>query len=67
MSRRTGLEQNCTGIITGASSGIGKAMALELASKYKARLVISARSLQDLQRTQEEVVNLGGRAEIVCW
>jgi short-subunit dehydrogenase len=66
MSKRSGLEQNCAGIITGASSGIGKAMSLELARKYKASLIICARSADDLRKTKDEVEKLGGRAEIIC-
>jgi NAD(P)-dependent dehydrogenase (short-subunit alcohol dehydrogenase family) len=57
MSKRSGLEQNCAGIITGASSGIGKAMSLELARKYKASLIICARSADDLRKTKDEVEN----------
>jgi short-subunit dehydrogenase len=41
-------------------------MALELARKYKASLIICARSAADLQKTKGEVEKLGGRAEIVC-
>jgi len=66
MSKQHGIAQNCTGIITGASSGIGKAMAVELARKYKAKLVISARSADDLRKTKDEVEKLGGQAEIIC-
>jgi short-subunit dehydrogenase len=66
MAKRRGLESNCIGIITGASSGIGKAMALDLASQRKARLVICARSADDLEATKRAVEERGGRAEIIC-
>ena len=66
MAGRRGLEQNCTGIITGASSGIGKAMAVAMARKYKSRLVIGARSMDDLERTKVEVEKAGGQAAIIC-
>ena len=65
MAKRRGLEANCTGIITGASSGIGKAMALDLASLHKARLIICARSYDDLEKTKRAVEERGGQAEII--
>jgi short-subunit dehydrogenase len=62
MSNKMGISHACAGIITGASSGIGKALALELARKYKAKLVITARTESDLERTKEEVEKRGGEA-----
>lgn len=48
-------------IITGASSGIGEATAMELASKG-AKLVLAARREDRLQKLQEEVEKIGGKA-----
>src|SRR5271154_6248658 len=66
MSTKMGISHACTGIITGASSGIGKSLALELARKYKAKLVITARTESDLERTREEVEKRGGEAITIC-
>jgi 3-oxoacyl-[acyl-carrier protein] reductase len=51
-------------IITGASSGVGKATALALARRG-ARLVLGARSSQELQAVAIEVSERGGEAEPV--
>ncbi|WP_047152980.1 SDR family oxidoreductase [Aneurinibacillus tyrosinisolvens] len=48
-------------IITGASSGIGKATAKELASKGT-KLVLAARREDRLKKLQEEIRNNGGQA-----
>jgi len=48
-------------IITGASSGIGEAIAKELASKG-AKVVLAARREDRLQKLQEEVEQIGGKA-----
>lgn len=48
-------------IITGASSGIGEATAVELASKG-AKLVLAARREERLKKLQEEIQNSGGQA-----
>ncbi len=53
-------------IITGASTGIGKALALEMAKRYKAKLAINARGNDDLQKVAEEIRKLGGDAVTVC-
>lgn len=66
MVKRRGLEASCAGIITGASSGIGKALALDLAKKRQARLVICARSADDLEATKRAIEERGGKAEIIC-
>jgi short-subunit dehydrogenase len=52
-------------IITGASSGIGKALALKLASDYQAKLILSARSEGALKETKQLVEQAGGKAHIV--
>lgn len=51
-------------IITGASSGIGRAIALRLASEG-ARLVLAARRLQPLAELASECRSAGGEAEIL--
>src|SRR5271170_5479791 len=66
MSRNTGLKQGLTGIITGASSGIGRALAVLLAERYQARLVLNARNVQLLEETAQLVVKAGGAAVAVA-
>ena len=48
-------------VITGASSGVGRAMAIELAG-HGARLVVAARREEALQEVAEECKSLGGDA-----
>jgi dehydrogenase/reductase SDR family member 7B len=50
--------------ITGASSGIGKALALQLA-KGTNTLVLSARNVAALERVKEECINLGSKAIVI--
>lgn len=50
-------------IITGASSGIGKATAKKLASQG-AKLVLAARREDRLKTLQEEIQNDGGQARM---
>lgn len=51
-------------IITGASSGIGKATAIQFAKKG-ASLVIAARSLDKLEQTKQEIEDLGAAVIMV--
>jgi short-subunit dehydrogenase len=51
-------------IVTGASSGIGKALALQLA-KDGARLALAARNAERLQELAVECRALGGKAEVI--
>lgn len=60
------IKDGTTAIITGASTGIGKALALEMARRYKAKIAINARSESDLQLVASEIEKLGGHAVIVC-
>jgi len=60
------LKQNFAGIITGASSGIGKALAILLAEKYKANLILNARTESSLQETSILVNRAGGKAILVA-
>jgi short-subunit dehydrogenase len=53
-------------LITGASSGIGKALAMEIASlKRAARLVIASRNLPVLEQLRTELL-AAGAAEVAC-
>jgi NADP-dependent 3-hydroxy acid dehydrogenase YdfG len=52
-------------LITGASKGIGKAIALSLSS-MNVNLGLVARSQKELQQVQQEVIANGSRAEIFC-
>lgn len=61
-----GLKHGAVAIITGASSGIGKDLAIQLAKKYKARLVINARSDDALNETASEIKRVGGEVVTVC-
>lgn len=56
--------QNKTILITGASSGIGKAMALR-AAKDGATVILAARSADKLQEVAQEVKALGGTPVVV--
>ncbi len=58
------MEKKFAAIITGASSGIGKALALRLATNHQARIVINARSKEALEETSRLIQHVGGEA--VC-
>lgn len=62
MTRRSILKPQLAGIITGASTGIGRALAVELAKRFSARLVLNARNQQLLIETAELVKASGGQA-----
>ena len=53
--------QNSTAIVTGASKGLGRAIALDL-SKRGANVVCVARGRADLERVVGEIADVGGRA-----
>ena len=57
--------QNARAIVTGASSGIGRALALELAHGG-AKLVVTARREDRLRQLAEEITGNGPRVEIVA-
>jgi NAD(P)-dependent dehydrogenase (short-subunit alcohol dehydrogenase family) len=56
--------QGKTAVITGASSGLGRATAIELARRG-AHVVVSARRLDELQRTAKLCAEAGGTATCV--
>ncbi len=62
MAKHKKLKENSTGIVTGASSGIGSAIAISLAKKYKAKLILNARNEASLQKTAKLVEEAGGTA-----
>jgi len=51
-------------IVTGASRGIGRAISVALGQE-SATVVLAARSIQDLQKTAEQVTKAGGQARII--
>jgi short-subunit dehydrogenase len=53
-------------IITGASTGIGRDMAIKLARKYKIKLVLNARSADGLADTAKQAEALGAEVVTVC-
>ncbi|HEY9677369.1 MAG TPA: SDR family oxidoreductase [Drouetiella sp.] len=63
MPRRK-LKTGFAGVITGASTGIGKALAVMLADQLKARLIINARTAEALEETKFLVEKAGGKAII---
>lgn len=58
------MDQKRTAIITGASSGIGRAAAVSLASEGYL-VVLAARRLDRLQSTADQILNAGGEALVV--
>jgi short-subunit dehydrogenase len=65
MTKAEPMKKGLTAIITGASSGIGRALAILLAKKYQAKLVLTARTLSALEDTKREVQQHGGEATLV--
>jgi len=56
--------ENKVGAVTGASSGIGRAIALDMASK-KMKLLLAARRPSLLQEVSNEVTRRGGEATVL--
>lgn len=60
------LKTQFAGVITGASTGIGRALAVLLAQRLKARLVINARTEEALSETKSLIEAAGGKAAIMA-
>lgn len=60
------LKNGFAGVITGASTGIGKALAILLAEQLKGRLIINARTAEALAETKAAVERAGGVAIIAA-
>jgi short-subunit dehydrogenase len=56
------MQSGLTAVITGASTGIGRALAVLLAKKYKARIALNARNEALLAETAQAVKESGGEA-----
>ena len=59
------LKTGFAGVITGASTGIGKALAILLANQLKARLIINARTEEALRDTKLAIEKAGGTVHLV--
>lgn len=55
---------NKIALVTGASKGLGRAIAIKLA-EANAHVVLTSRSKSDLQRVQNEIEELGGKATVI--
>lgn len=66
MSQPTILKKGFPAVITGASSGIGKALAILLAKKYQAQIVIGGRNQTQLEDTKAEIEKFGGKCLVIA-
>jgi 3-oxoacyl-[acyl-carrier protein] reductase len=64
-NRKNGIRNGASVIITGASTGIGRALAVSLAQRYKAKLALNARSESTLQEAKTQIEKAGGQAIVV--
>lgn len=62
---KTAMRKGMRVIITGASTGIGKAMAIQLGKEYNAKIIMNARGGEDLQKAADEVRKAGGEVKCV--
>jgi NAD(P)-dependent dehydrogenase (short-subunit alcohol dehydrogenase family) len=66
MQRDLFLLENKTALVTGASRGIGEAVARTLAA-YGAEVILASRKIGDLKRVEDDINKAGGRAfSIAC-
>ena len=56
-----------TVIITGASQGIGKAIALAFAKAGVAKIILAARNVEKLEETKREVLSFNGDVEVLVF
>lgn len=61
-----GLNPELKAIVTGASTGIGKALAMQLARQFKAKLVINARGKDELEKAADEMRQLGSEVKAIA-
>lgn len=64
MTQKKALHKELKAVVTGASSGIGKALAILLARKYQACIVIGGRNLEQLEDTKKQIEQAGGKCLI---
>lgn len=64
MTQKKALQKELKAVVTGASSGIGKALAVLLAKKYQASIVIGGRNLAQLEDTKTLIEQAGGKCLI---
>lgn len=57
-----GVKKGGSAIITGASTGIGKALAVMLAAKYQTRVIMNSRGAEELEAACKLVRDAGGEA-----
>lgn len=60
------LPKGLRAIITGASTGIGRALAVQLARECQSRLILNARGAEELEKAAAEVRSAGGTAYCVA-
>jgi 3-oxoacyl-[acyl-carrier protein] reductase len=57
-----GITEGARVIITGASTGMGKALALKLAKDHKAKIILNGRHAETLKEAEQAVIKAGGEA-----
>lgn len=64
-SKSSGIARGASAIVTGASTGIGRALAVRLARRKACRMVLTARTQEVLEETAKAVRDAGGEAHCV--
>ncbi len=67
MKSKKSLPPGFSAVITGASTGIGRSLAILLATEYQAKLVINARTEDALNDTKRIVVERGRQGDSNSW